>query len=115
MSKKLIRLTEGDLHRIVKESVNNILIENINERFDTINQGSHKGRISISTEDLNTIKNAYIEIIKILTSVKDWDMNDPQGQALHEIWNGPITSMRRMFMHNIALGEYQDLHKDINW
>ena len=27
MSKKLIRLTEGDLHRIIKESVNNILTE----------------------------------------------------------------------------------------
>lgn len=27
MSKKLIRLTEGDLHRIIKESVNNILSE----------------------------------------------------------------------------------------
>lgn len=26
-NKKLIRLTEGDLHRIVKESVNQILIE----------------------------------------------------------------------------------------
>ena len=28
MSKKLIRLTESDLHRIIKESVNNILKEN---------------------------------------------------------------------------------------
>lgn len=27
MNKKLIRLTEGDLHRIVKESVNNVLTE----------------------------------------------------------------------------------------
>ena len=27
MAKKLIRLTEGDLHRIVKESVNNIINE----------------------------------------------------------------------------------------
>lgn len=28
MAKKLIRLTESDLHRIIKESVNNILKEN---------------------------------------------------------------------------------------
>ena len=27
MNKKLIRLTESDLHRIIKESVNNILNE----------------------------------------------------------------------------------------
>ena len=29
MAKKLIRLTEGDLHRIIKESVNNILKRNL--------------------------------------------------------------------------------------
>ena len=27
MAKKLVRLTEGDLHRIIKESVNNVLKE----------------------------------------------------------------------------------------
>lgn len=31
MSKKLVRLTEGDLHRIIKESVNNILNEVLDE------------------------------------------------------------------------------------
>ena len=31
MNKKLIRLTENDLHRIVKESVNRILKENTND------------------------------------------------------------------------------------
>ena len=31
MNKKLIRLTEGDLHRIVKESVNRILNESFND------------------------------------------------------------------------------------
>lgn len=29
MNKKIIRLTEGDLHRIVMESVNNILAEEL--------------------------------------------------------------------------------------
>ena len=34
MKKKLIRLTEGDLHRIVKESVKKVLNEdNMNERY----------------------------------------------------------------------------------
>jgi len=28
MSNKLVRLTEGDLHRIIKESINNVLNEN---------------------------------------------------------------------------------------
>ena len=33
MNKKLIRLTESDLHRIVKESVNNVLTELDNEVY----------------------------------------------------------------------------------
>ena len=33
MNKKLIRLTEGDIHRIVKESVNNILLESNNQEI----------------------------------------------------------------------------------
>jgi hypothetical protein len=36
MNKKLIRLTEGDLHRIVKESVNRILREN--DDYDRANR-----------------------------------------------------------------------------
>ena len=36
MNKKLIRLTEGDLHRIVKESVNRILREN--DDYDRMNR-----------------------------------------------------------------------------
>lgn len=40
MNKKLIRLTEGDLHRIIKESVNNVLTENnynfYNEVYDCV-------------------------------------------------------------------------------
>lgn len=40
MSKKLIRLTESDLHRVIKESVKNILVENkinfYNEVYDCV-------------------------------------------------------------------------------
>ena len=43
MSKKLIRLTEGDLHRIIKESVNKILneeyqINHLSHNWDSVNQ-----------------------------------------------------------------------------
>lgn len=44
MSKKLIRLTESDLHRIIKESVNKILkeeeyqINHLSKNWDSVNQ-----------------------------------------------------------------------------
>lgn len=41
MNKKLIRLTEGDLHRIVKESVNRILRENSRGESKIIKEGGH--------------------------------------------------------------------------
>ena len=37
MAKKLIRLTEGDLHNIIKESVNKVLNESIN-KYQTYEQ-----------------------------------------------------------------------------
>ena len=45
MAKKIIRLTESDLHRIVKESVQKILVEEhiINEAVDEINEVNWKG------------------------------------------------------------------------
>jgi len=36
MNKKLIRLTESDLHRIVKESVKRVLNESINDKLQFI-------------------------------------------------------------------------------
>ena len=39
--KKLIRLTESDLHRIVKESVNRILRENSRRKSRMIKEGGH--------------------------------------------------------------------------
>jgi hypothetical protein len=44
MAKKLIRLTESDLHRIVKESVNRILRESENEFSYSDSEDLGKGR-----------------------------------------------------------------------
>lgn len=43
MTKKIIRLTESDLHRIVKESVNRILKENIRYRKNLREAKTHLG------------------------------------------------------------------------
>ena len=61
MSKKLIRLTEGDLHRIIKESVNNILKENDFEPHGyktTSNLGGNEIQIS-NSGDAARIRDSY--------------------------------------------------------
>jgi hypothetical protein len=61
MNKRLIRLTESDLHRIVKESVNNVL----NEIGDT-NRGQYMlGRLAGRKYANNYNKNGYDEAGKI--------------------------------------------------
>lgn len=61
MSKKLIRLTETDLHRIIKESVNNILKENDFEPHGyktTSNLGGNEIQIS-NSGDAARIRDSY--------------------------------------------------------
>ena len=61
MSKKVIRLTEGDLHRIIKESVNNILKENDFEPHGyktTSNLGGNEIQIS-NSGDAARIRDSY--------------------------------------------------------
>lgn len=55
MKKKLIRLTEGDIHRIVKESVNRVLRSALNETRLDYDEDNFSGRWNknISDEDLN--------------------------------------------------------------
>ena len=61
MTKKVIRLTETDLHRIIKESVNNILKENDFEPHGyktTSNLGGNEIQIS-NSGDAARIRNSY--------------------------------------------------------
>ena len=55
MNKKLIRLTESDLHRIVKESVNRIINENDNSGRPTLEKWG-TGNTSFDKEIPETIK-----------------------------------------------------------
>lgn len=58
MSKKIIRLTESDLHRIVKESVNRILKE---EEYRT------------PTGGIDAYAYDYDQALKKANSLEDWD------------------------------------------
>lgn len=53
MEKKLIRLTENDLHRIIKESVNNILNERIKWEKGMSNDEVKRRRLKREFDDAN--------------------------------------------------------------
>lgn len=64
MTKKLIRLTEGDLHKIVEKSVNRVINESVSSTVaDKLRQCSRN-----VDGVLNTIKN---DVIDIIDSIKD--------------------------------------------
>ena len=84
MNKKLIRLTEGDLHRSVKESVNRVLKED-NDASYTIPQHELEGSLKELAYSRDMAKKAY-EAIK----------------------NGNIEEASRMI-----ITVYKDLHSEI--
>lgn len=79
MKKKLIRLTESDLHKIIKESVRNVLNEMDDFSYD-INTYRDIGTTS-GLKGFNKIFDKYKEIKRILSNYnnskddrKDWDL-----------------------------------------
>ena len=73
MTKKLIRLTENDLHRIVKESANRILIESLH--------GTSKSN-----------KEAYASIEKVLSRLN-------QAKRNLEVITGPVSMDASLVLH----------------
>ena len=58
MNKKLIRLTEGDLHRIVKESVRRVLKESDNNLRELAQRRAEVGSGSLTDEEHELLRNA---------------------------------------------------------
>jgi hypothetical protein len=58
--KKRIKLTESDLHRIVKESVRRVLNENTKDRYVLVYDGEEDYN-GFSTSNLNAAINAAIQ------------------------------------------------------
>jgi hypothetical protein len=114
MNKKIIKLTEQDLHKIVKNSVQRVLKEGTNEMaISRIPTGKHKGKVAMDEDDYSIVKKAYSDIIRIMEGVENEDWDCPLGKALNDIWHGPVLELRLLFMHNMTLGEYQETHKGL--
>ena len=83
MNKKLIRLTESDLHRIVKESVNRIV--EANERVIIKEGGYYDDRMRYENsykECLRLLEKARSAIITDYSHDYGYDENDPYYQVL---------------------------------
>ena len=77
--KKIIRLTEGDLHRIVKRSVNRILKESMHD-FSILD-----GEYEVYFED--GIKEAVIDTNEPYVSIGDYTLYDEEAMdAINKIY-----------------------------
>lgn len=98
--KKLIRLTESDIYKIVKESVNNILQEasvkcKFSKELDLLLQLASQGKMTIETASEKTAKSLYNRIKKCLDEINHLRMFGRKPTSIpgsydnvggHEMW-----------------------------
>ena len=70
MNKKLIRLTEGDLHRIVRESVNRILRESDEENYELVKQQLRDARAKKDKAEILRLGQEYQRLKEKLGKTK---------------------------------------------
>ena len=105
-----VRLTESDLHRIVNESVKRVLAES----YDGFNVNPKKGRVDMSLEAFNEIRQIYINIWKILRNLKGWQDDDlPQNRAIAAIAD-EMRDFTLVFRHNMSRGETEELNQAVS-
>ena len=80
--KKVIRLTESDLHAIVKETVNKILTESKEYAFHCYIKG--EGNYNTTVDDLSLLK-PYIQKAEYWDISRGWNTSDPQNLVA---WGG---------------------------
>lgn len=108
MKKKLIRLTESDLHNIVKESVNRILKE---IATDENNQPKTKPVIKLTTEEMDELANNTVKYACDVAGFEDafGHREDGDFDNCFEIGNYEISVSGYCFMEGgecISRGDY---------
>jgi hypothetical protein len=71
--KKVIRLTESDLHSIVKEAVNKILIKEYGDKAETREKMGRAAKRGVERGDSTPHENAINSLIKRKSSRKDME------------------------------------------
>ena len=108
MPKKLVRLTEGDLHRIIKESVNNIL----NEYFDY--REFEKSEPSLNYKSYWIDSDGNVRVGRLGVDDIDGVYNTKDSQIKHD-WSD-IEKKRRIerMMTNDAMELHPNYQKNMN-
>ena len=116
MNKKLIRLTEQDLHRIVKESVNKILnegrgrfgnmvdevINKFNEFYNTHKNESDNYINSVKASgDFNDLETRLAWDFARATRYLDWMPKDEQGYVIGN--DSQLTTLFKQALRNSAI------------
>ena len=100
MNKKLIRLTESDLHRIVRESVNKVL----NEIGDTKRGQYHLGRASMRRFNMGD----YDKAGEIGRYAEKKRVNDPD-YGLESANSTGMNHQRRLMQGDLPKDHYRDM------
>jgi hypothetical protein len=117
--KRIIRLTEGDLHRVIKESVNNILIQ---EGFMDKMRGAYNGfqqgnqQMQNTQSQLNNISQSYQNSQNKLRNTRiaaDNSLNDCTAYATNDV-NNAMTSLQNNDV-NSAYKYLQDCAKYLKY
>ena len=123
MNKKLIRLTESDLHRIIKESVNRILKESIEGDFESCadksskeyQEGFQEGiKDARSAEDRNKLLDKVDFVLRRYK--KAFNNGYPIGEDPREQWHlGWADGVRQDFKEADAYEELQNQDYEPGW
>lgn len=123
MTKKIIRLTESDLHKIIKESVNRILKESIEGDFESCadksskeyQEGFQEGiKDARSAEDRNKLLDARMFVIRKYKEA--FEDGYPLGEDPNEQWRlGWIDGIWKEFKEADAYEELQNQDYEPGW
>lgn len=110
MSKRTVRLTESDLHNIIKESVKKVLSEG-----KVTNNIPLQPRV-FDEEDLQKLKD-FAETVdpefkeRILNMVRSYEVQDPKGGSLHSIRAYKYSNGKPRFGRDWVTQQYIDNKK----
>lgn len=98
MNKKGIRLTESDLHRIVKQSVNKILKESSYDSMGNFNKESHNSDTREKlTAEITKISQEMSRSIETINNVAQWAVGDEEiTNRARIVINALLDALRKM-------------------
>lgn len=123
MKRNRIRLTEGNLHRIVKETVNRIIKE---EGIPSVNYSSKYGetgthynqtiKIGLTQEDLDSLNSKLVEMADSYDTPDERGTIDPSPMLNgHEMHSGSLRNTLKFGKNHLKISQLYALAELLNW